>query len=151
MVTSLNDEIFSNGTKKPLAWVWGILKVSSEAINTINQEKNVWQILEWLIDCLVFYAVSAIFQPFNGGYLKEFLHSAKKKIDFLYLIWVIITSSIQIWLSARIGTYTRFSFALYWISSCEIVKRWRTIKFRMSIFIMVCSRQIFGWVSSSNT
>ena len=63
---------------KPLAWVWGILKVSSGAINTINQEKNVWQILEWLIDCLVFYAVSAIFKPFNRSNKKRSEHRDKK-------------------------------------------------------------------------
>ena len=30
------------------------------------------QAIDWLIDLIVFYAISAIFQPYNGGRLSEY-------------------------------------------------------------------------------
>ena len=48
--------------------------------------------LDWLIDWIVFYAVSAIFQPFNGGrccYREMLNMSFKNKMKtFLLLFWI---------------------------------------------------------------
>ena len=60
--TEVPCDVRCGKTKFPV-YIWIVLQWS------LVTSTKYWWLIDWLIGCIVFYAVSAIFQPCNGGVL----------------------------------------------------------------------------------